>query len=46
MMSEKKSLEEQIVRLEQNRNSWFEPLINWIQDAQTLNAIAVGTSLL
>jgi site-specific DNA recombinase len=46
LMSEKKSLEEQIARFEQNRNSWFEPLINWIKDAQTLNAIAVGTSLL
>jgi len=39
LTSEKKTVAEQIARLEQRRNSWLEPLRNWIKDAQTLNEI-------
>jgi hypothetical protein len=46
LMSEKKSLEEQIARLEHNRNAWLAPHKNWIKDAQTLSEIAFGPSLL
>jgi chromosome segregation ATPase len=35
MMSEKKSLEEQIARFEQNGKAWVEPMKNFIKDAQT-----------
>jgi hypothetical protein len=39
LTSEKKTLAEQMTRLEQKGNSWLEPLRNWIKDAQTLNEI-------
>ena len=39
LTSERKTLAEQKVRLEQKGNSWLEPLRNWIKDAQTLNEI-------
>jgi site-specific DNA recombinase len=45
LVSEKKSLEEQIARLEQNRNAWFEPLQNWLKDAENLGAITQGAEL-
>jgi|SRR5579872_57067 len=45
LVSEKKSLEEQIARLERNRNIWLEPLKNWLKDAQTLDGINQNPSL-
>jgi Recombinase zinc beta ribbon domain len=39
LTSEKKTLAEQMTRLEQKGNNWLEPLRNWIKDAQTLNKI-------
>ena len=44
-MSEKKSLEGQIARLEQNIRAWVEPLKNWIKDAETLGAITQNAEL-
>ncbi len=45
LMSEKKSLEGQIARFEQNARAWFEPLKNWIKDAKTLGAITQNAEL-
>ena len=45
LVSDKKSLEEQIARLEQKGKTWLEPLKNFTKDAQTLNEIAISPSL-
>ena len=45
LMSEKKSLEEQIVKLKQKQNDWVEPMRNWINYAQTLEKIASDGNL-
>ena len=45
LLSEKKSLEEQIIKLEQKQNDWVEPMENWINYAQTLVKIASDSNL-
>ena len=45
LVSEKKSLEEQIERLEHNHNSWLEPYKEWLKDAENLGAITQGAEL-
>ena len=40
LMSNKKSLEEQIVRLEQKQTGWLEPMRKWIKEASGLSKIA------
>ena len=45
LVSEKKSLEEQIDRLEQKDKAWLEPLKEFTKTSQTLNEIAVSPSL-
>ncbi len=45
LMSEKKSLEEQIYRLEQKQNDWLEPFKEWLNYAQTLAKIARDSDL-
>ena len=45
LMSQKKSLEGQIARFEQNQNAWLAPLKNWLKDAQTLGAITQNAEL-
>ena len=43
LMLEKKSLEEQAVRLEQKRLGWLEPMQNWIKQAENLpNIVSEG----
>ena len=44
-MSEKKSLEEQIAKLEQKQNDWVEPMENWLNYAQTLTKTASDSNL-
>ena len=44
-MLEKKSLEEQIVNLEQKRFVWVEPMQKWIKQAENLPEIAKGDNL-
>ena len=39
LMSERKSVEEQIALLERNASAWLEPMRKWIQDAQMLGEI-------
>jgi site-specific DNA recombinase len=39
LMSERKSVEGQIARLERNATAWLQPLRDWIKDAQTLGEI-------
>ena len=39
LMSERKSAEEQIARLERNAAAWLQPMREWIKDAQTLDEI-------
>jgi DNA invertase Pin-like site-specific DNA recombinase len=46
LLSEKKSLEEQMARLEQKQNDWLEPFQNWIKSASTLVKIARDSDLL
>jgi len=46
LMSEKKSLEERIVTLEQEKTGWIEPLREWIKEAQTGVKIARGYDLM
>ena len=41
-MSERRSLDEQIARLEANATAWLQPLRNWITEAQSLNKIATS----
>jgi len=45
LMSDKKSIEEQITRLSRTPNVWIEPMRNWIKDSQTLDEIAKKASL-
>lgn len=45
LLSEKKSLEEQITKLEQRQNDWVEPMENWLNYAQTLGKIASDSNL-
>ena len=40
LMSDKKSIEEQIARLSRTPTMWIEPLRNWIKDAEILDEIA------
>ena len=40
LMSEKKSVEEQIARLEHTPSAWIEPTRDWIKDASMLEEIA------
>ncbi len=43
LMSEKKSLEEQIGKLTLAANAWVEPMRQWLKQAYDLNKIAKGT---
>ncbi len=45
LVLEKKSLEEQIARLEQKRAAWFEPLTQWLKDAEKLGEITLSPEL-
>ncbi len=45
LLSEKKSLEERIVRFEQKQNDWVEPMRNWINYAQNMEKIVRDSSL-
>ena len=45
LMSEKKSLEEKIVTLEQQKTGWIEPLREWVKEAQNGVKIARGYDL-
>ena len=45
LLSEKKSLEEQISNLEQKRTGWLEPMEEWIKEARNLPKIARETNL-
>ncbi len=45
LLSEKKSLEEQILKLEQKQNDWLEPFQNWIKVASNLVKIAMDDDL-
>ena len=40
LLSEKKSLEEQSITLEQKRTGWLEPMAEWIKEAESLPKIA------
>ena len=40
LLSEKKSLEEQMARIEQKRTGWLEPMREWINEAENLPQIA------
>ena len=46
LLSEKKSLEEQMIKLEQKQNDLLEPMENWINYAQNLAKIARDSNLL
>ena len=46
LLSEKKSLEEQMGRLEQKQNDWLEPMEKWINYAQNIEKIARDSDLL
>ena len=45
LLSEKKSLEEQNIKLEQKQNDWLEPMENWINYAQNIEKIARDDNL-
>ena len=45
LMSEKKSVEEQIAKLEKGSGVWLEPMREWIKDASLLNEIAKNDDL-
>ena len=45
LMSDKKSIEEQIARLSRTPTMWIEPMRNWIKDAEILDGIAKGADL-
>jgi len=44
-MGEKKSLEEKMIRLEQKRTGWIEPMRKWIKEAENLPKIARESNL-
>ena len=46
LLSEKKSLEEQNIKLEQKQNDWLEPMTKWINYAQNIEKIARDSDLL
>ncbi len=46
LLSEKKSLEEQNIKLEQKQNDWLEPMTKWINYAQNIEKIARDSNLL
>jgi uncharacterized protein YhaN len=46
LLSEKKSLEEQMTNLEQKQNDWLEPMAEWIKVASALVKIARDSNLL
>ena len=45
LMSQKKTLEEQIIRIEQKQDNRLEPMREWINSAQTAAEIATGSNL-
>src|SRR3989344_3101140 len=45
LLSEKKSLDEKMMRIEQKQNDWLEPFQNWIKVATTLVKIARDSNL-
>ena len=45
LLSEKKSLEEQMARIEQKRTGWLEPMAEWIKEAGNLPKIARESNL-
>ena len=45
LLSEKKSLEEEIYNLSHKQNGWLEPFQNWLKDAQDLEKIASDDDL-
>ncbi len=45
LISQKKTLEEQIIRFEQKQNDWFEPFRNWINEAAKAAKIARDNDL-
>jgi len=45
LLSEKKSLEEQSVKLEQKQTGWLEPMAEWIKEAESLPKIAQESNL-
>jgi hypothetical protein len=45
MVSEKKTLEQQIITLEQKQTGWLEPMREWIKQAENLPEIAKGNGL-
>ena len=45
MLSEKKSLEEEIISLSHKQNDWFEPFTEWVKDAQSLDKITSDSDL-
>jgi DNA invertase Pin-like site-specific DNA recombinase len=45
LTSEKKTLTEQVTRLEQRRGVWLAPLRNWIKDAEKLGEITLSPEL-
>ena len=45
LLSEKKSLEEQMTNLEQKQNGWLEPMREWIKVASTLEKTARDSNL-
>ncbi len=46
LLSEKRSLEEEISSLEQKQNSWLEPMAKWIFEAVDMEKIALDCDLL
>ena len=45
LLSEKKSLEEQMINLEQKQKHWLEPMEKWIKDAGNMEKIALDSNL-
>lgn len=45
LLSEKKTLEESIIHMEQTHNNWLEPMKKWIQEASETGKIARGNDL-
>ena len=46
LLSEKKSLEEQNIKLEQKQNDWLEPMAKWINYAQNIEKIVKDSNFL
>ena len=44
-VSQKKTLEEQILSLKKNQGNWIEPMRNWISEAQTTTQVAKSADL-